>query len=558
VQSGYVIAPYCFVIMRKGGWAEGPGGRDDLAAKRFATKRRAASLRTRRRSRTRRHWLGLYRFGIDLRLKIDCKSMKQPPPASPGRAEDSPSEAEVVLLLAANATSTYVFEALKRYLEANSNLQTTLGVIHPDRRIVMDDGWVHHVRPSELTGKMSLRLKGTDRLSVLLSRLWRLRPTRWIGKGRDARSPRVESRLAAIRDSAVRLMSELRVTLLVVSDDRALALLPVIQAARTKGVSVLVLPVARSNDRGPFLRRIGDPKHGAGTRSLWPEASREMLDRMPGQGKTADGETVFFYDLPTTLALADLDMLPSNPWVVGSGLSDWVAVNSAEARDGAVQAGVAPDRIVMTGHLSHDRLFNGLQRRNEIRNRLAADYGLDLRQPLALFAVPQFYEHGMMSEREQLAGLEGILDAFDRSPFQVIISLHPKSNPEQYRKVVAAHSAAILVESLDQVLPAADIFMAGSGSSTIEWAIILGCPVIAIDFSNFHYELYDQYETVLTATSPLEVEQHLVCLAEDPSLFEDLKRRQIEYGTQIAVLDGGAGARIMDLVEGLAYGRLRA
>jgi hypothetical protein len=96
---------------------------------------------------------------------------------------------------------------------------------------------------------------------------------------------------------------------------------------RRDGIPALVAPVSYGGDLESLLPRRSSPfhqtRHFPGLRASHP---RQAAAGGPG------GQEVFFYEAPLLAALAELDLLPPDPWAFGGGRADLVMAEGREAK----------------------------------------------------------------------------------------------------------------------------------------------------------------------------------------------------------------------------------
>jgi hypothetical protein len=106
----------------------------------------------------------------------------------------------------------------------------------------------------------------------------------------------------------------------------------------------------------------------------------------------------------------------------------------------------------------------------------------------------------------------------------------------------------ILKESLREVLPAADLFVA-TYSSTVRWAVLLRIPGIVVDYGWFGYTFFDHFEGVIKVNRHDQLAPVLKEMLGSPAYYQRLQELQAAASEEIMVFDGQAVRRIVDLVE---------
>lgn len=334
---------------------------------------------------------------------------------------------------------------------------------------------------------------------------------------------------------------------LVLPDDRSYQLLPYIKAARERGVPTMVVPVSFSNQTGVSIRRENQKAHMA-SGSHSPLVNRMVAKKYPDQVHTYHGQHLLFYAGLHTLALATCAMLPQNPWVLGGGDADSLLVDGFDARHQAIGLGVKPEKIYVSGHISHDDMFARFSQKESIREGLVEKYNLDPGKKLIVCAVPHLAEHGMISWTKHWQDVEALVGILAGSGHNILLSLHPKSNIQQYRYLEGKYPCRIVDENLDEIIVAAWLFVAGY-SSTVRWAALSGIPAIVIDFNTLGYDLFDSWDGVIKVYQPQELQVSLERVIREGAYYQKLIEEQNRTSQQLTLFDGKAHQRIIRFVE---------
>lgn len=362
-------------------------------------------------------------------------------------------------------------------------------------------------------------------------------------------------RLRRYQRQAQRLFDAVRPVALLIAEDRELGPSMVFRkVARTKGCFTLIVPFAYySGVMSLAFVRKDEPLNflNAGPQRLlkwwvWRKYPRQFHETPHGP--------MSFYPPVVTLALAAAQMLPPNPWSVGGGISDIVAISGQEDRKRFMRIGVPGDKITVTGQVGLDELYRAWSRASQIVAFLVDKYALDVGKKIVICAVPQLAEHRILDWPAHWEGIRFLVQSLARSGANVLLSLHPKSDHERYRFLEGEAPVRILEEPLRQVLPAADLFVAAF-SSTVRWAVLLEIPAVIVDFYGFNYDIYDHLDGVVKVTDKGQLVGVLERILGEASYYKQLKAAQREAAPRVARFDGKAGARIMDLIETHAVDR---
>lgn len=251
-----------------------------------------------------------------------------------------------------------------------------------------------------------------------------------------------------------------------------------------------------------------------------------------------DGTRRFlFYPTWQSWALALSGMADTDPRVVGGGKVCRVAVHGLADREAAEGISGLTGRFIVTGQPSLDILATERPARQS-RIRI-------------ICAWPQWAEHEQAPWEVHMALLEKLASMLATFDAEVLISLHPKAERQRYLPLGEKHGLTISENSLVNVLPSADIFLA-SWSSTLNWSAILGIPSVNLDWIGQAYGHFDGLHSLLLSKGPDDLEELLKRMIADDgfrtSLGEALKREAEPFGT----LDGRASARVVNIIDEVA------
>jgi hypothetical protein len=347
---------------------------------------------------------------------------------------------------------------------------------------------------------------------------------------------------------ARRICARLQPAAILLSGDRNILLEPALmRATQERGGLALVIPFAYSGRDDVAYMRRNEPLNrleAPAQRGL----KRWIARRYPQQAYASPYGRVLFFTPAVTLALARLGMLPPNPWAMGGGLSDRVAVSGEDDLAASVALGVPAAKIVVTGEPSHDELYQAWRERPRLRTMICEGYRLDAGRPLLIFAVPQLAEHAIVTWERHWEDIRFLVHALASSGASVLLSLHPKSDPEAYRFLETEFDARLLQEPLRAVLPAADVFVA-TFSSTVRWAVILEVPTVVVDLWEFRYDIYDHFAGVVKVGERAALADVVGRVVNDPATRERLVIGQRGAASRVAPFDGGACWRLIGLID---------
>jgi len=260
-------------------------------------------------------------------------------------------------------------------------------------------------------------------------------------------------------------------------------------------------------------------------------------------------EHVLFQPVSVSLAAWLHGMMASRPWSIAGGRATRAAVESEVARAARLSEGVPASKLVVTGKPSDDLTYKAIARDVGLP-RQVTDVLSDGR-PLLVLAVPQLAEHRILPWDEHWAEIEFLFRTLERAwKGPVLASLHPKSDPDQYRAFASKHGVQIAEDRLQRILPSCDVFVA-TYSSTVVQAIALAKPTVVVDFYGLDYTFYDNAPGVVVTRDRQQLEPVLGRIQTDPAYRRQLSQRQESTGKDWCLLDGRSTARILDVLEKL-------
>ena len=325
---------------------------------------------------------------------------------------------------------------------------------------------------------------------------------------------------------------------------------PLLRAANDLDVPVMIVSPAFPSSDSEAKKRAEPRRFKLRLRDGAPLLNGYVGWRLPAQRReTAFGPRLFTPGW-LTLALHREGMLSAAPWRQGGGPSQYLMVQGEEQAARFRAMGCPPEKLKVLGHMEHDLLHRAWCEREARRRELAARHGFDPASRLVVFAVPSYAEQGLMPMAEQLDALDGYGAALRESGAAVVLSLHPKSRAEDYRAFAERHGLKLEAERLFRLLPAADLFVSG-GSTTIDWAILCGIPVIDTDIPGLDIDLWDKEPAVLRVKTLAAFDEALQRLLGEAGGLDELAAVQRQRSEQLARFDGRVAERFLDFLDEL-------
>lgn len=323
--------------------------------------------------------------------------------------------------------------------------------------------------------------------------------------------------------------------------------LPMLGLCRRRGLKVLLPPISYPGDRDDLTSNRRGPRHDA---EPWPCLRRRFPEQCAPDRQS--GRRVWYYEPAAMLAAHGLNLLPPNPWVLGSNGVDLILVDGEDTRKRLVAAGGDQARLVVCGHRGHDDLYRGMQRRDTLRQELApgAAAGKWLVASLPPLGEANLCAWGRADDEMRFLG-ETLAQAAKAHGLTVLISLHPKMDPARYRFLGDEFGLTACPRPLAAILPAADIFIAPQGSTTIQWAVLCGIPALALDLFGLDLNLYADLAGVAIIRERGGLLPAIARLADDEAHYAALAAAQVRDRAGLSPFDGRCGQRIIAAAAGL-------
>lgn len=315
-----------------------------------------------------------------------------------------------------------------------------------------------------------------------------------------------------------------------------------IRAANERGIPSLILPFASSFPEAaaePRLREEGF-RRKYGVTTLGRAILASLFPRWVYRHKD---QRMFFRPPVDALAAWWYGLMPQNPWTLGGGFATRMTVDSEESLAMFVRQGMDPAKMVVTGRPSADDVARTLRLADPaiIRRELGIPEG----RRVILCSVPQLAEHHLLPWNRHWEEIDFLFSTMTEQDAAVVLSLHPKSDPENYQPRAEAAGALISTRRVYELLPACDIFVA-SYSSIVAPAIALHKPSVVVDFYDLGYPPYDGAPGVAVLRERKAFGPHLRKLLADPDFFAAQVRKQEAEGHRWAMLDGECTRRVKE------------
>lgn len=249
------------------------------------------------------------------------------------------------------------------------------------------------------------------------------------------------------------------------------------------------------------------------------------------------------------LAREWLQLAPPLPWILHSGHADAVALESEAVLNYCLAEGLPAEKLFATGSVSLDALFNVQSNFQHQKNELCKSLGIQNDRPIILSALPpdSLYMGRPECDFQIYADL---VEFWCRSISSVpgyhhIVALHPSVRYEEMKYIESFGLKIARVPTMN-VVPLCEFFVA-SISSTIQWAIACGKPVLNYDVFRYRYTDYQKVDGVITVEEQSDFLRILEQFTSDSNFFPSVVSKQARFTEQWGRLDGKAGDRLQKL-----------
>jgi hypothetical protein len=250
------------------------------------------------------------------------------------------------------------------------------------------------------------------------------------------------------------------------------------------------------------------------------------------------------------------DMVPAIPWLINSCDADAIAAESQFMSGYYLRAGIQKEKVRFTGALSDDRLFALIKERDLHRRALGERFGILIKEKVILIGLPPDQFGGgkrqgceFDSYQDLIRFMVGVVASLSGSLVTVLINLHPRI---KHADVVwlSALGATIVDEPIERLVPLADVYVAVA-SATIRLGISCGIPVINYDAYQYDYDDYKGLAGVCEVKSKQDYESVLGALINDQLFYSKIHAAQKETASNLCLVDGKAGERLLNLFNRL-------
>ncbi len=310
-------------------------------------------------------------------------------------------------------------------------------------------------------------------------------PVRWWGSLFTTARRMQDARLIYRRFHALfsRLIAEMHVDAVVIPEDIVGPVWPVlVSASHGAAIPALVCPYTLANQSEAIQSLKNEP--------AFQTSANAIAAHLHPSWRFRDAD-IDIVRLPAEhiLAHAELGISPPDPWMMNSGFSDKVLVDSQASFEYFRAGGIPPEQMSIAGSVSLDRMAALRAGRAREMDALRTELGLSGSKPMLLISgcpdqlsakVP-YCEFGTMQELARSVG-EALSPL--AAAYHLVVRPHP--NFERFGEMLEPFGIVTAGKSTASLVPLADVFIAFA-SATIRWAIACGIPTVNYDVFNYGY-----------------------------------------------------------------------
>lgn len=312
-------------------------------------------------------------------------------------------------------------------------------------------------------------------------------------------------------------------------------------------IPTVIPPIAFASEEENLLKssRVGNKTKN----ELRVTSNFNFKNRYPEQWRhdNLTGEDVTNYPDWQVEVMDEFGVLSSCPWTLGCGKSSVIQAEGEEARDRFIKNGVPSEKIKVTGHSEHDNLLKVFLNKKEKRSELINKYDLE-NLPILIISLPQLWEHNLLSESEHFILQEKLCSDSVKLNCNVLLSMHPKMLKKNYLFLEEKYKVTIMEERLNEVLPIADVYIVGQGSTTIPWAILCEVPLVILDWYGLNYNYYNWIKGKVVVKKEKDFYHTIKTLTDSKEELNEMKSLHSFQKYLVSPFDGHCTKRILNFV----------
>ena len=320
----------------------------------------------------------------------------------------------------------------------------------------------------------------------------------------------------------------------------------ILKIASSKKIKLIIPPIAYIADKeilGRKTFRFNDPNHILDDHS-------EIIVKYPNQFymDPISGKSISYFQNWEIEARLKTDNLIRNPWTIGSSDLVTVCVNSEVEKSKLVKNKVYKKNIIVAGSIEYDSLFINFSKKSSVKKNIYKKYSLDNSKKLIILGFPVLWEHGLLSRKDTIRLYSDYCKIVLKTDYNILISFHPKCQIDNYNSIIKKYKIKVLNNSLSEVIPTADIYITGQGSTTGLWSIACKVPLIISDYSGLDYDMFSNFKGVKVSKTFNDFEQTILDIASNSKKRDVIKDDLGKNKDVISKFDGKNQIRILEQI----------
>ena len=363
-----------------------------------------------------------------------------------------------------------------------------------------------------------------------------------------------------LRRFARQFCDEVRPSALVLTDDRRYVEAFLVSQARASHIPSLVVMWAATNDAETMLawRQKRNAQHHPSFSARILRRSVEWL--APQAVKYVDGQPVFWQPPSAILGMRLFAEYPEQPWILGGGQADYVAVTGEHYRRILLNAGIKPAKILVTGHPRHDQLFqDGARWKTGERKHICQNIGAPAEKRLLLLGAPPVAHikagtrAGHITAAQMNTYLHEVIAQLLclSETFHLVIKVHPRDESEALPYLQGHATAFTVVRRYEtaRLIAISDLLLC-QGSTIVFDAHILGTPTLTFDFYQTPgYDMWARARGVCHVTRQADLLPAVRRVLEDPLTRQRMEAERQAFLQEYVRCDGHATERIVSVLR---------
>lgn len=340
-------------------------------------------------------------------------------------------------------------------------------------------------------------------------------------------------------------INEASIDVVIIPEDIVGPIWPVaVAAAHAANIPAVVCPYTLANQSEAIQSLKSEPAFQASANAIAVELYPQWRYR---------NDRVDLVRLPAEhiFAHAELGITPPDPWMMNSGFSDRILVDSQASFDYFRKGGIPAAQMAVVGSVSQDRMFELRQQREARLAQLRRDLGLSGVKPLLLISgCPNQLSAQVpgceFKTIEDVAAWVGESVAPLSEHYHLVVRPHP--NFIEFGGMLARYGVVSTMAPTSSLVPLSDLFIAFA-SATIRWAIACGIPTVNYDVFHYGYGDFTSTRGVAGVSESRDFRECVRSLTPRSPAWSSLAEAARADSAYWSVMDGQGVARIEHEIE---------